>query len=261
MIKLRKPSASPIVPNALGHCKLIEETAENNSKFDANKDDYFLGTAKFTFDSKIYGHDNIKTILRTCQNGKCAFCEQNVSAVSHGDIEHFRPKGGFRQNKREHLKYPGYYWLAYNWDNMLFACAICNQRYKENLFPLLDSTKRARNHHDDLKNEKPYFINPATENPKFLIQFRQEFAVGIDKKNRGARTIEAIGLNRSGSGYSDLLELRFDHLEIVKTIDKLSKMMASPSCPQNEIDKAADLMKKFKSHKKQFSAMIQDNFM
>jgi uncharacterized protein (TIGR02646 family) len=55
--------------------------------------------------------------------GKCAYCEAPTDTVAHGDVEHFRPKST-------------YWWLAYCWDNWLFACQICNQSYKRDQFPV-----------------------------------------------------------------------------------------------------------------------------
>jgi hypothetical protein len=43
--------------------------------------------------------------------------------VAHGDVEHYRPKSI-------------YWWLAYTYDNYLFACQICNQTYKSDNFPI-----------------------------------------------------------------------------------------------------------------------------
>ncbi len=72
-----------------------------------------------------------------------------------------RPKAGFRQIAQELLGRPGYYWLAQEWDNLFFACPLCNQRYKKNRFPLRDPAARARSHRDDVSREEPLFINPA----------------------------------------------------------------------------------------------------
>ena len=61
---------------------------------------------------------------------KCAYCEADTSVVAHGDVEHFRPKSI-------------YWWLAYCYDNMLFACQICNQTFKSNHFPVPGSRLHA----------------------------------------------------------------------------------------------------------------------
>lgn len=64
-----------------------------------------------------------KTQLKKESNGKCAYCEANTEVVAHGDVEHFRPKSV-------------YWWLAYTYDNYLYACQICNQLYKSDNFPI-----------------------------------------------------------------------------------------------------------------------------
>ena len=57
-----------------------------------------------------------KEQLKKESSGKCAYCETTTDVVAHGDVEHYRPKGI-------------YWWLAYTYDNYLYACQICNQVY------------------------------------------------------------------------------------------------------------------------------------
>lgn len=64
-----------------------------------------------------------KVQLKKESNGKCAYCEANTEVVAHGDVEHYRPKSI-------------YWWLAYTYDNYLYACQICNQVYKSDNFPI-----------------------------------------------------------------------------------------------------------------------------
>jgi hypothetical protein len=64
--------------------------------------------------------------------------------------------------------------LAYVWENLFLACALCNQSFKKNLFPLADPTRRARSHLDDLAAEQPMLIHPADEEPNAFIGFREE---------------------------------------------------------------------------------------
>lgn len=64
-----------------------------------------------------------KKQLKAESHDKCAYCEAPVSTVAHGDVEHFRPKSV-------------YWWLAYCYDNYLYACQICNQSYKKDEFPV-----------------------------------------------------------------------------------------------------------------------------
>jgi hypothetical protein len=67
-----------------------------------------------------------KNQLRAESDGKCAYCEGKASHVAHGDVEHYRPKSK-------------YWWLAYCYDNYLYACQVCNQSYKGNEFPVSGS--------------------------------------------------------------------------------------------------------------------------
>jgi hypothetical protein len=64
-----------------------------------------------------------KDQLRIETDGKCGYCEGKASHVAHGDVEHFRPK-------------TTYWWLAYCYDNYVFACQICNQSFKGANFPV-----------------------------------------------------------------------------------------------------------------------------
>jgi hypothetical protein len=63
-----------------------------------------------------------KPQLKLETGGKCAYCESPTDTVAHGDVEHYRPKSK-------------YWWLAYCYENYLYACQICNQVYKGDEFP------------------------------------------------------------------------------------------------------------------------------
>lgn len=72
----------------------------------------------------VYSNRQVRKLLVKMFHGKCAYCESKITAIYNGDIEHFRPKGGIQDatpNK------PGYFWLASEWENLLFACPFCNQ--------------------------------------------------------------------------------------------------------------------------------------
>jgi uncharacterized protein (TIGR02646 family) len=127
------------------------------------------GERTFEFDSSIYGAKSVKNALIRAQQGKCAFCESQVRHIAHGDVEHYRPKGGVRQSEADPLDQPGYFRLAYGWENLFFACQLCSQSFKKNLFPLVDPTRRARSHLDDLAAEQPMVIHPADEEPSAFI--------------------------------------------------------------------------------------------
>src|SRR5712691_15858 len=70
-------------------------------------------------------------------HGKCAYCESFIAADQPGDLDHFRPKGKVTnsdhqsimiQDEQGHaMPHPGYYWLAYDWRNLLPSCEDCNR--------------------------------------------------------------------------------------------------------------------------------------
>jgi uncharacterized protein (TIGR02646 family) len=186
--------------------------------------EYNDGTRLFHFDQSIYGDAKVKKALIDAQHGKCCFCERKIG--SEGDVEHFRPKASFCQGEGMPPERPGYYWLAYEWDNLLLACPICNQRFKKSLFPLINPTKRAKSHKDDVTQEQPLFINPAEMDPAGYIGFRQEYAYPIDDNPRAEATIKDLGLTRE-----NLNEERRDHLSqlvyLRKVLDQEEKLSGS----------------------------------
>lgn len=261
MIKLKKDRTIPSVLDQQGNCKLTNGTSDICINYDMIPNDFDQGIETFNFDRNIYANTNLKEQLRIDQNGKCAFCEKNIISISHGDVEHFRPKGGYRQNNTDNLNKPGYYWLAYNWNNLLLVCQICNQRHKKNFFPIRNPERRALNHHYNITLEKPFFINPYFENPRQLIGFRKEVAFGKDRKNRGKKTIETIGLNRSSkkAAYKDLLEERREHLITISHLHKISKMSAGGQLTAVDISEADEIVRNAKKKTSRFSAMLQEN--
>jgi hypothetical protein len=89
-------------------------------------------------------------LLENAFYNKCAYCETKIEGFI-GDAEHFRPKGEVTfklddgdsqivkildENNVE-IIHPGYFWLAYHWQNILPSCHLCN-RYggKKTQFPV-----------------------------------------------------------------------------------------------------------------------------
>lgn len=173
------------------------------------------------FDSQIYAHRSVKQQLIDDHHGKCAFCESRITHISYGDVEHFRPKKAVAQAAGEPIRYPGYYWLSYTWENLLLSCQLCNQRHKRNLFPLADPAKRATGPDAMLSEETPLFLDPTSEhdgdNPESHIGFRDSTAFG--RSDRGEVTWVALGLNRP-----ELRDLREQHLNNLKLADSIVKL-------------------------------------
>ncbi len=234
MIRISKKEIAP-VPEILktkGEAEIIsfKNRYDNGERNFESKD----------FESKIYGHDEVKQILIKIQDNKCCFCESKISHVSYGDVEHFRPKTGWVQ-KDEKLNKPGYYWLAYQWDNLLLSCQICNQRHKKNHFPLLPGSKRAVCHNDDIRHEQAIFINPGNEDVETLITFNEEIPKAANDNERGIETINKLGLDR------ELLnEQRRKTLNMIRDIYDLAKGYPE-TYPELKLDAKMKVQKYFDS--------------
>lgn len=220
MIRVEKPEQAP---------RILRERGRRTTE--ANQQAFENGERTFGFDNSLYGARSVKNALIKAQHGKCAFCESKIRHVDHGDVEHYRPKGGFRQDSGDPLEQPGYFWLAYVWKNLFLACALCNQSFKRNLFPLGDPATRARSHLDDLAAEKPMLLHPADDESSALIGFRDEITFPIDDDSRAHATIEALGLNRE-----ELAEFRFDHLAPFRLLRQVLPLLPGESEEAREIE-------------------------
>jgi uncharacterized protein (TIGR02646 family) len=226
MIRVHKPTP-PTILTTTG----ATATQTHCNEFDAAPDEYRSGVRTFTF-ADHYKADEVKGALREAQNSKCAFCESLFTHIEYGDIEHFRPKGGYQQKRGGPMKCLGYYWLAYDWSNLFYSCQLCNQRFKDNLFPLRDDRSRARPHKRDISKEKPLLIDPA-QDPALYIDFRNEYAVAVNRCLEGVTTIDVLGLNRE-----ELAEVRRKRLQDLRILlvarDALREIVASTSTPSSE---------------------------
>ena len=210
MIRVERPSQAPVILLGDGQ----DEANQNRKRYDADAERYRAGTTTFDFDRDIYAHPSVKSDLLAAQHRKCCYCESQFRGTSYGAVEHFRPKGAVRMGHGMPTLHPGYYWLAYVWENLLVSCEVCNTN-KGTLFPLVDESKRARSHHDPVDDEAPVFVDPASEDPAVHMQFRRAEIVHLT--DRGLRTIEGMALRRS-----ELEEARAKHLKLVEALNLLT---------------------------------------
>ncbi len=149
------------------------------------------------FHKEYWGAQDVKDSLRDSQHRKCCFCENLRSPNRELDVDHFRPKARI-DGEPDH---PGYWWLAYEWSNLVYACRPCNETHKKTQFPIRGD--RACLPEDNLEEEDPWLIHPVDEDPAEFITFewgkaygRMVKALGRDNEGRGKRTIDIVGLNR-----------------------------------------------------------------
>jgi uncharacterized protein (TIGR02646 family) len=209
MIRIKKPLQPPARLRNEGRKK----AQQHQQAYDNDP------SAKFSFAADIYGHPTVKDALIAAQHKKCCFCESLVG--NDGDVEHFRPKSGYRQESGDPLVSPGYYWLAYEWSNLYLSCSACNQRQKGNLFPIDKSSKRAHTYQNDIAVEKPLFIDPGQEDPDKYISFRAEVAHSLRRNTRGIATINSLGLNREV--LQDARLRHFQPLKILYEVKQIAK--------------------------------------
>ena len=145
--------------------------------------------------------------------GKCAYCEQKIVGDQHGDIEHYRPKGKVTDEddkeiiiseKGKKKPHPGYYWLAYDWRNLLPSCGLCNKPAteqktgeaigKRNRFPI-NGSRAVKPGKESL--EKPLLLHPCSDYPSKHLKI-DETGIFSALSKRGEMCIKVLGLNLRG---------------------------------------------------------------
>ncbi|MBA4849451.1 retron system putative HNH endonuclease [Emticicia sp. BO119] len=115
-----------------------------------------------------YRNPIIKNKLIEIFNHKCAYCDSNVTHISAGDVEHFRPKSK-------------YWWFAADWNNLLFACEKCNRTGKNDEFPLSknDFIYTYSEKEKFIEEETNYrlLINPCIEDPENYFEYDLKEAI------------------------------------------------------------------------------------
>lgn len=200
----------------------------------------------------IYNSQPVKDALRLAQNDKCAYCETQ-NPTSHDVVEHFRPKGGWRQKRSDALTTPGYFWLSYSWNNLLFACDRCNDaHHKENLFPLQNSAHRANSNTRDTALEKPLLLDPyGRRNPEKHITWDHDVPRG--KTPFGRATIATFRLDED----SLLLKCRKEYFSNVETFLAAVEFLPKGHPKRNA---ARGVFLKSIGPKGPWSAMIKSNY-
>jgi hypothetical protein len=134
-----------------------------------------------------------------------------IASNQPGDVEHFRPKNRVTDDQFRPVKavYPdlgetnhmGYFWLAYEWENLLPSCTDCNRYRKQSGGPGSGKLDRfpiegTRVHlpDQDLGAEKPLLVNPTETDPNEHFTFFRDGTIGA-KTNAGQKTLELLGLN------------------------------------------------------------------
>lgn len=173
------------------------------------------------------------------QENKCGYCETQITG-DNGDVEHYRPKAEIKAlsddendwgefcstNAVKNRNYRsqcdlGYWWLAYDWDNYLLSCLVCNQKYKANLFPIVESRISNPTEKDV---ETPLLLNPfKSQDLSIKLQYDDlGFVRAFNNDKSGFETIKTCGLNRSTLIKARKEKAEYIHMKL-KNISKASK--------------------------------------
>ncbi len=134
----------------------------------------------------------VKKSLQSLFKGKCAYCERKLPQ-DEGLIDHFRPeRSTIGQDGETYLDH--YWWLASDWDNLLFSCPECC-KMKGNRFPIEGPRAEILAEQASLDKELPLLLNPCVDDPEWHLSFDQE-GNAIGHTTRAKTTITLLGLNR-----------------------------------------------------------------
>lgn len=154
-------------------------------------------------------YKRMRDAIFAAYHGKCAYCEALIKVDQPGDVEHFRPKGEVSDENWQIVQlatgpHPGYYWLAYDWRNLLPSCARCNRPTKTpagtvvgkgTRFPVAQAWAAEP---ATLSTEEPRFLHPVFDDPSKHLAFDPLTGVIFWKTRRGRACVELLDLNREG---------------------------------------------------------------
>jgi len=236
------------------------------------------------FEFEIYRDKEVKAKLAELFHNKCAYCEFRYVAGMTGDVEHYRPKGAIDTGGGESI-WPGYYWLASDWENLLPSCRLCNSPNilidltdgmertmgKSNFFPLEAGSPRATTK-NELTIERPLILNPCRDAPGDHLEFfdrNGHKALLRGKTSMGKMTIDVCGLNRL-----ELVKERVERLTqlegLMADIQRAFQRLDRATSPvdredfANEIQEKLKNLNEFKQPEKEYSALSShevDKFM
>ncbi|AQG80306.1 HNH endonuclease [Spirosoma montaniterrae] len=161
--------------------------------------------AEHNFSGHYYRDATIETLQNIYKN-KCGYCRTDVSTGASWRVDHYRPKARVKDSP----DHDGYYWLAYEWSNLILSCEKCNGRKQHN-FPLENEACRVsaptpginglptddycRADKAILVSESPLLLNPELDDPDEHLRFLPNGTVQ-GKTRKGEKSIELYFLWR-----------------------------------------------------------------
>lgn len=157
----------------------------------------------------------VPTLLHRHQHGKCCYCERSdLPPKREPDLEHFRPKSEVTEDP----SHPGYWWLAYEWENYLISCKWCNQEIKKTQFPLKNPSARIQTP-NNYKMPDEYLAELEQEQPLLLDPY--------DQKTDPEDHIDYEWDDSQIDSFHNLVKAKGKTVEGRATVDKLTGLNAS----------------------------------
>jgi uncharacterized protein (TIGR02646 family) len=210
--------------------------------------EYYAGTRKRRpSDFSAYSDDRVRIALIQMFHRKCAYCD---SMIAGGDVEHWRPKNAVFSENRAKVA-DGYWWLAADWQNLLYSCTSCNQvRLCEQegnprlvsvgkgcQFPLADESYRAQ-HPGEETMEEPLLLNPCEDFPE------KHLRVAI--KGREMGVLQPLVDPESKPDRKAEVTITMFGLNLPKYVTQRQNMIVFLNARQKDID---DIVKSMKANK------------
>lgn len=204
MLSLVRPGAhddfAAEAAKLLGEVRLAVATRQGTP----HSDD-FKGRELWTGAWKRDGRHKETLVGKGVASAKCAWCERIRDVSRELDVEHYRPKVAVTRWEgdppavsdappKQVAIGPGYWWLAFSWENYSLACKTCNQGWKRNLFPVREPRPSCVEGIE--KVEQPLLLDPSKP---FKTRDHFSWTVGAIMEGvspEGRATIITCGLNR-----------------------------------------------------------------
>lgn len=207
MINIKKSTNARRVPGSLRSADVANSLSEIYNDGSPDKD---------RIKRSIYAFSDVREKLGNLYHNKCAYCETKDPDF---EVEHYRPKKQIHSDDLSGQEHPGYYWLSYEWTNLLPACHDCNKRgVKGNRFPIagirqtspilregvIDANELNAHTSQELLAEEALLLHPEQVNfdPFNYFKMNSNGEVlprggnGTLRKRKAQSTIDTVCLNR-----------------------------------------------------------------
>jgi len=137
---------------------------------------------------------SVVAVLRELFIFKCAFCETPLPSWASGTVHRLRPEQEAVDEWGE-VSRPHYWWLAYSWENLYYACRACDEAAGAR-FPIDGVRGEVGTDVATLStSERQFVLDPCLEEPSAHLFFADDGSVA-PRSDRGDHTIEIFQLNR-----------------------------------------------------------------